>query len=107
MWTALVEAAGAAIRTKDSAPGARHRRVIRHRGHKKAAVAVAHAMLRAVYHLLAEGTTYCDPGPDYYDRRHVQRSTHRAIQLLGRQGYRVTIEPGAALSASARSLRYF
>ena len=93
--TALIEAAGAAIRTKDSALGARYRRVMRHRGHKKAVVAVAHAMLRAVYHLLADGTTYCDPGADYYDRRHAQRVTRRAIQLLERQGYRVTIEAAA------------
>jgi len=55
---ALIEAAIAATRTKDSALGARYRRVMRHRGHKKAVVAVAHALLRSVYHLLAEGTTY-------------------------------------------------
>src|SRR5947208_15099236 len=57
---ALIEAASAAIRTKDSALGARYRRVMRHRGHHKAVVAVAHAMLRAIYHILAEGTTYRD-----------------------------------------------
>jgi len=93
--TALVEAAAAAIRTKDSALGARYRRVMRHRGHKKAVVAVAHAMLRAVYHILADGTPYRDPGPNYYDRRHAQRVTRRAIELLERQGYRVVLEPAA------------
>jgi transposase len=93
--TALVEAAAAAIRTKDSALGARYRRVMRHRGHKKAVVAVAHAMLRAVYHILADGTPYRDPGPDYYDRRHARRVTRRAIELLERQGYRVVLEPAA------------
>lgn len=93
--TTLIEAASAAIRAKDSALAARYRRLVRHRGHKKAVVAVAHAMLRSVYHLLAEGTTYCDPGADYYDRRHTQRVTRRAIQLLERQGYRVTLEPAA------------
>jgi transposase len=93
--TALVEAAAAAIRTKDSALGARYRRVMRHRGHKKAVVAVAHAMLRAVYHILADGTPYRDLGPDYYDRRHAQRVTRRAIELLERQGYRVVLEPAA------------
>jgi transposase len=93
--TALVEAAAAAIRTKDSALAARYRRVMRHRGHKKAVVAVAHAMLRAVYHVLADGTPYRDPGPDYYDRRHAQRVTRRAIELLERQGYRVVLEPAA------------
>ena len=92
--TALVEAAWAATRT-DSALAARYRRVMRHRGHKKAVVAVAHAMLRVVYHLLAEGTTYREPGADYFDRRHAQRVRRRAIQLLERQGYRVILEPAA------------
>jgi transposase len=93
--TALVEAAWAAIRVEDSALGARYRRVMRHRGHKKAVVAVAHAMLRAVYHLLAEETMYREPGADYYDRRHAERVRRRAIQLLERQGYRVVLEPAA------------
>jgi transposase len=91
---ALTEAALAALRTKDSALAARYRRVRRQRGHKKAVVAVAHAILRTVYHLLAEGTTYQDPGADYYDRRHAHRVTRRAIELLERQGYRV-LEPAA------------
>ena len=93
--TALVEAAWAAIRVEGSALGARYPRVMRHRGHKKAVVAVAHAMLRMIYHLLAEGTTYREPGADYYDRRHAERVRRRAIQLLERQGYRVTLEPAA------------
>jgi transposase len=66
-----------------------------HRGHHKAVVAVAHAMLRAIYHLLAEGTTYREPGADYYDHRHQQRVTRRAIQLLERLGYRVKLNAAA------------
>ena len=93
--TALVEAARGAVNTQDSALRARYRRVTRHRGHNKAVVAVAHAMLRAIYHLLAEGTTYRELGADYYDRRHQQRVTRRAIQLLERQGYRVVLETAA------------
>jgi transposase len=92
---ALIEAALGAIRTRDSALAARYRRVMRHRGHKKAVVAVAHAMLRAVYHVLAEGIPYRDPGSDYYDRRHARRVTRRAVELLERQGYRVVLEPAA------------
>ena len=93
--TALVEAAWAATRVEKSALAARYRRVMRHRGHQKALIAVAHAILRAVYHLLADGTTYREPGADYYDRRHADRVRRRAIQLLERQGYRVTLEPAA------------
>jgi hypothetical protein len=55
---------------------------MRHRGHKKAVVAVAHAMLVAAYHLLARHTTYHEPGADYYERRHADRVRHRAVQLL-------------------------
>jgi len=93
--TALIEAAAAAVRTKDSALAARYRRVMRHRGHKKAIVAVAHTMLRTAYHVLADLTPYRELGPDYYDRRHAERVTRRAIDLLERQGYRVVLEPAA------------
>ncbi len=92
---ALTEAALAAIRTKGSALGARYRRVMRHRGHQKAVVAVAHALLRTAYHLLARQTTYEDLGADYFDRRHAERARRRAVALLERQGYRVALERAA------------
>ena len=94
--TALIEAAlAASARSTKGAFAARYRRIMQHRGHKKAVVAVAHAMLVTVYHLLARRTTYLDPGTDYYDRRHAERVRRRAIQTLERQGYRVVIEPAA------------
>ena len=93
---ALIEAALAASRRSTTgAFAARYRRIMRHRGHKKAVVAVAHAMLVTVYHLLARRTTFRDPGADYYDRRHAERVRRRAIQTLERQGYRVMLEPAA------------
>ena len=66
-----------------------------HRGHKKAVVAVAHAILVTAYHLLARQVTYSDPGADYYERRHADRVRQRAVQTLERQGYRVSLEPAA------------
>jgi transposase len=92
---ALTEAALAAIRTSNSAFTARYRRIMRHRGHKKAVLAVAHAMLVTAYHLLARQTPYHELGADYFDRRHGERVTQRAVQLLERQGYRVTLERAA------------
>ena len=67
-WAAL-----GATRTKNSAVAARYRRVLRHRGHKKAIVAVAHNLLVTVYHVLARQTTYQELGAGYYDRRHTER----------------------------------
>jgi transposase len=92
---ALTEAALAAIRTSNSAFAARYRRVMRHRGHKKAVIAVAHAMLVTVYHVLARQTPYRELGADYYDHRHLQRARRRAVETLERQGYRVMLEPAA------------
>lgn len=60
--------------------------------HKKAVVAVAHALLVTAYHLLAHQTTYHELGPDYFDGRHTERVTRRAVQALEQQGYRVTLE---------------
>ena len=69
--------------------------MLRQRGPKKAVVAVAHALLRVVYHVLADGTVYREPGASSYDRHQSQRVTRRALQMLERQGYRVTLEPAA------------
>ena len=93
--TALIEAAAGASRAKHSALQARFRRVLRQRGPKKAVVAVAHALLRLVYHVLADGTVYREPGANSFDRHHSQRATRRALQTLEPLGYRVTLEPAA------------
>jgi transposase len=92
--TALIEAAQAATRT-DSALAAQYRRIMRHRGHKKAVVAVAHSILVIAYHLMSRQTTYRELGAGYFDRRHAERATRRAIKVLERQGYRVRLEPAA------------
>ena len=89
---ALVEAALGATRTKNSAVGARYRRDLRHRGHKKAIIAVAHSLLVTAYHVLARRTTYQELGADYYDRRDTERVARRAVHTLEQQGYRVTLE---------------
>jgi transposase len=93
--TALTEAALGAIRHGRGALAARYRRIMRHRGHKKAVIAVAHAILVAVYYLLTRNTTYQELGDDYYDRRHAERAKRRALQTLERQGYRVILETAA------------
>ena len=90
--SALIEAALAATRASNTALSARYRRIMRHRGHKKAVTAVAHAILIIVYHLIAHGTTYRELGVDYHDRRAAERARRRAIQTLERQGYRVVLE---------------
>jgi len=92
---ALIEAALAAINVRDSALAARYRRLVRHCGHKKAIVAVAHKMLTTAYVLLADGRTYQEPGAGYYDAQRKDRVIRRALQTLERHGFRVSLEPAA------------
>lgn len=89
---ALIEAARAAARTKDTFLSARYHRVARRRGPNKAAVAIAHTMLVSVWHMLNTGETYHDLGADYYNTKN--RDPHRAIRhhinQLEAAGYTVT-----------------
>jgi transposase len=61
-------------------------------GGKKAAVAVGHKILVIVYHLLWQGTFYEEQR--YADQRPKQEehARKRAIQVLERLGYSVTVE---------------
>ncbi len=56
--TALVQAAWAASRAKKTHLAGKFWRIAKGRGCKRAAVAVAHAILVVIYNLLKEGTTY-------------------------------------------------
>ena len=57
-----------------------------------AVIAVAPALLRTVYHVLATGQEYRNLGPDYYEHRDVDRARARAVHALERLGVKVTVE---------------
>jgi transposase len=92
----LVRAAHAARYQRDTALAARFHRIARHRGQKKALVAVAHALLVTAYHVIKDEATYRELGFDYNDRRDAERVRRRAVATLERQGYRVALERIAA-----------
>ena len=91
--SALVQAANAAVRCKNSYLNAVYRRLAARRGHKKAIVAVAHRILIALYHMLTQHEPYRDLGVNYLDTRQqdrlLQRLCHRATTL----GYQVQLTP--------------
>jgi len=93
---ALIEAARAASRTKDTYFAAQCRRIARRRGPNKAVVAVAHSMVIAAWHVLTAGEPYEDLGADYFARRRdPEREIDRLVRALMDRGYRVTLEPAA------------
>jgi transposase len=94
--TALVEAAHAAARTRGTYLGALYHRLAARRGTKRAALAVAHAILVSAYHMLKAGTSYHDLGPDHFDRLHQTAIARRAVKRLEGLGYTVALVPRPA-----------
>lgn len=88
---ALTESAMAAGRTKDTYLSAQYRRLGARRGKKRAALAVGHSLLRIVYHMIKEGTTYKDLGADYFDRRNEAAVARRLVSRLEGLGYSVNL----------------
>jgi len=77
---ALIQAAWAAVKVKESFVAAFYRRLAARRGNKKAIVAVAHKILVIVYTLLKTGEVYQERGAAYLDERQQERLLHR-LQL--------------------------
>jgi hypothetical protein len=71
------------------------RRIAARRGAKRAAVAVGHTILVALYHMLRDGATYEDLGPLRFDERDRRATVGRSVRRLEALGYRVTLEPAA------------
>ena len=92
----LIEGGLAATRANGTALQARYQRVKRHRGHKKAVVAVGHQILEIAYYIMRDSVTYQELGADYFDRRHRDRAIRRHVRQLEALGYRVTLEQPAA-----------
>lgn len=92
---ALIEAALGAIRVKDSRLAARYRRIMRHRGHKKAVVAVTHTILVIIYHMRKPQVPSPEVGAAYLDQRDREQATRRHVKQLERLGHRVILEPAA------------
>jgi transposase len=91
--SALVQAAHAAARKKETYFAAQYRRLAQRRGSKRAAVAVAHSLLGCVYALLRDGTTYRELGADYFVQRDPAAYARRLVRGLEQLGHKVTLEP--------------
>jgi transposase len=99
LCTAMVQAAWAVTRTKDTFLKARYHRLAARRGKKRAIVAVARSMLASAWHILTYRQPYQELGGDYFD----QRRKEAKISYLTRQLERLTdgvvrIELQAALA---------
>ena len=89
---ALGTAAMACAQNPHTYLGARYRRIASRRGPQKANVAIQRSMLTAIWHMGTTGTTYEDPGAEFFTRLHPDRAKKRAIGQLEAMGYTVTLD---------------
>jgi len=102
--SALVAAAQAAVRTKQTYLAAQYQRLAARRGAKKAILAVAHTLLTIVYHVIARREPYRELGADRFDRRCPAATADRLVRRLHRLGFQVTVTPATPEGAPVPDL---
>jgi transposase len=96
--SALVEAANAAARTKNTYLSAQYHRLVGRRGKPKALVALGHTLLVIVYYLLLRQEEYQELGGNYFDERDRQAVEKRLVRRLENLGYQVALQPVSSAS---------
>lgn len=92
---ALCEAAWAASRSKGTYLAALYRRMAGRKGHKRAIVAVAHAILITAYQMLKTDQPYRELGENYFDNLRPEKTAGRLVRRLQKLGYQVSIQKSA------------
>ena len=94
--TALVTAAVCASRQRGSYYKDKYHRLRARRGRLRAAMAIAHKILIAAYHMLAGGVPYRELGEAFLDQQARQRTVRHLLHRLNHLGYDVMLQPRAA-----------
>lgn len=87
----LVPVATAAVKTKGTFYQAKFFRLSKRRGYKRAIVAIAHAILIAIYHMIKENKPYCELGAATFDQRSAESKTKSLVTQLQNLGYAVEL----------------
>jgi transposase len=86
----LCQAAWAATRTKNTRLSAFYYRLVKRRGPKKTNMALAHLLLRIIYHILLTGTPYEELGPDYLPKK--EKNVDYWVRKIQQLGYKVDLQ---------------
>jgi transposase len=87
----LIQTATAAVKKKGSYYQAKFIRICKRRGYKRAIVAVAHAMLVAIYHIIRDGSCYHERGATWFENRSAESKRRSLVKQLERLGYTVEL----------------
>lgn len=88
---ALVQAAWAASRIKNTYLQSKFKALATRKGGKKAAIAIAHKILTACYHMLKKKMPFNELGAQYLDQLQAERKVKYHIKRLEEMGYHVSM----------------
>jgi transposase len=91
--TILIECSWAAIKTKNSFYRAKYYALKARRGAKKAIVAIAHKIAKAIYPIIKEGQRYTELGEDFFVKRKATSILNRMSRQAKLLGYRLVPVP--------------
>jgi len=92
----LTQLAHAAVRTRGTYLSALYQRLAARRGKQRAIIAVAHSMMRSVFHMLSRNEAYRELGANYFDEQRRHYTVDRLARRIEHLGYRVSLEPVVA-----------
>jgi transposase len=89
----LVQAACSAINVDGSYYQAKFKGLKKRRGHKRALVAIAHAMLVAIYHMIKKGEPYRELGAKVVSDHELSRKKEYLVKQFQNLGFAVSLTP--------------
>lgn len=89
----LIEASWAAVQKRGTYLSALYYRLVPRRGKKKAIVAVAHAILVMIFHILKDQVPYRELGSDYFNKLNAAYVQRHHVKRLESLGFKVILEP--------------
>lgn len=92
--TLMVEIAWAAIKKKDSYYKEKYYRLKARRGAKKAIIAIAHKILKAIYHIIKFGKTFKDPGEDFFMKKNNKKQIYSLQKRAEKLGFKLVAVEG-------------
>jgi transposase len=95
----LIQAAQAAIKSKESYLSGLYYRVAARRGKRRAIIAVAHSILVSAYYMLTRKEEYLAVGYQHQEERRRGATTKRLVRRLEHLGYQVNLTEAQTKSA--------
>ena len=96
----MTQAAQAAAHTKNTYFAAQFHRIAGRRGKKRAIVAVAHSILIMAYHMIQRNQPYQELGGNYFDKKDIEKVTHRLVGRLEKLGFEVSLQQSPSLTVA-------